>query len=197
MGVRIAERAFSNLCLALVIGVPLYFLIILSQNHFRLNPGLTGWLGLYRPPFIFCAVVLFAVPVGLGMGIKRVWKNSTRNLIVELEAGLILGAWLTTLMITVDYLGAYPNIIGGLIGVLIGGFQNFGLGFWMGLYLTNFILWPLAVVGTARFLKWELANQREVMPEGTLSSAQLATLLSSRFQSIKRAARKSGLDRRN
>ena len=157
--VWIAGRAFSVLCLAIVIGVPLGFIIIFAQNHFRLNPGLDWLMGLYRPPLLPYFFVIFAVPVGLGMDIWRDWNISTKKIIVGLRAGLLLGAWFTTLIITVDYLGFYPNIIGALIGVLISGSQNFGLGFWMSIYLTNLLLWPLVGMALVWLVQRGIANQ--------------------------------------
>lgn len=89
-------------------------------------------------------VTTTVIPIGLGFGLLRTWQKAQRPILFGIGAGFLFGMWLDTVMLVLPYIGAYPNLIGLIIGSAWSGAVNNGPYFLWGIFLTNAVLWPIS-----------------------------------------------------
>ena len=75
------------------------------------------------------------------MGLRLAWLRSRfRSGVI---AGVAVALWCNTLFLAIPYLGAYPNLLTGLIGSAVSGGANQGPSYFLPTMLANLLLWPL------------------------------------------------------
>ena len=74
------------------------------------------------------------LPVGLASGLRLVWHRYRRRFGVI--AGVVVAFWCNTVFLAVPYLGAWPNMITGLLRIVIPG--DF-----LPTMVANLLLWPI------------------------------------------------------
>ena len=138
-----------GLCLVWVIAVPVAYMLTfdddIATRFWGSGPSRTGLI-------VFTIYVLAQftfIPLCLVLGLLVARPLVRRSDLYGAICGVVLAFWLSTLMLAIPYLGTYPNLLGAIVGSIMSGGINKGPSYYMGVMLTNIIIWPLilAIVG--------------------------------------------------
>ncbi len=139
-------------CLVWVIAVPVAYMLTLDDEiatrWFLCNSGLSG-TGMIVLAIIYVLAQFIFIPLCLVLGLIVARPLVRRSDLYGAICGVVLGFWLSTLMLAIPYVGTYPNLLGALVGSIMSGGSNMGPSYYMGVILTNIVIWPLilAIVG--------------------------------------------------
>lgn len=144
MRIRHLILVFSLVCILWVLFVPATYAFTLDDNIF------VNWLDRMTNRGRFSSAVLAAffafevilIPVGLTCLFRFAWDRKLGCCFGPV-AGLVVGLWTTTLLITLPYIGVYPNILSAHVGSLLSRGSNQGPAYYLGAFATNVVIWPL------------------------------------------------------
>lgn len=137
-------------CLVWVIAVPVAYMLTLDDD---IATRFWGNSGPSRTGMIVFTIYVLAqftfIPLCLVLGLLVARPLIRRSDLYGAICGVVLAFWLSTLMLALPYVGTYPNILGALVGSIMSGGSNMGPSYYMGVILTNIVIWPLilAIVG--------------------------------------------------
>lgn len=96
-----------------------------------------------REGYVLVAILLMTlVPAVLFATLSGLWALGVRGRLCGVMAGGLVALWASACWVTVPYCGAYPNLVGALIGAVVFGTDTWG---WeLSVHATNIAVWPLA-----------------------------------------------------
>jgi hypothetical protein len=85
----------------------------------------------------FVLVEVILIPVSLVLPLRLFWKQSRLEHLLGPTVGVMYGLWTITLLLTLPYIGSYPNLPGILLGSILSRGTNQGAAYYLGTFCAN------------------------------------------------------------
>lgn len=114
---RVFAKSFGSLASAFILSVPIYYVITGDLRGLEKLARLLSDTS--AKSFLYLSVQFIAIPIGLVVGLRQIWHRIRLGVWRGALAGLVFGMWASTVLLMVPYLGAYPNLVIGLLAFLM------------------------------------------------------------------------------
>lgn len=141
MHIRQLSFVFCLILAFWIFVVPATYIVTLNENifvNYLDRIGFSNWL-----LALFVLYELLLIPISLTQIFRFIWSRHTLGHVFGIVVGISFGLWATTLLLTLPYIGVYPNIPSAIVGTLLSRGSNKDAAFYLSAFVTNMVMWPI------------------------------------------------------